>query len=65
MVRLAMTVASSQSDPEDALQAAFLRVAARPKLTAKAGLLWPYLIRIARNEALRIAQKRRSSECGD
>jgi len=64
LVRLAMTVTGTQQDAEDALQAAFSRIAAKPGLLAKADLPWPYLIRTVRNEALRIVQKRRHSRLG-
>jgi RNA polymerase sigma-70 factor (ECF subfamily) len=64
LVRLAMTVTKTQQDAEDALQAAFSRIAARPGLLARADLPWPYLIRTVRNEALRIVQKRRHSQLG-
>ncbi len=65
LVRLAITITGTQPDAEDALQAAFSRIAARPKLLARADLPWPYLIRIVRNEALRIVQKKRHSRLGD
>jgi len=65
LVRLAMTVTGTQPDAEDALQAAFSRIATRPKLLARADLPWPYLIRTVRNEALRIVQKKRPSRLGD
>ena len=64
LVRLAMTVTGTQHDAEDALQAAFSRIAAKPGLLAKADHPWPYLIRTVRNEALRIVQKRRHSRLG-
>lgn len=64
LVRLAMTVTKTQQDAEDALQAGFSRIAAKPGLLAKADLPWPYLIRTVRNEALRIVQKRRHSRLG-
>mgnify|MGYP001821889115 CR=1 FL=1 len=65
LVRLAMTITGNQQDAEDALQAAFSRIAARPKLLARADLPWPYLIRTVRNEALRIVQKKRHAHLGD
>jgi DNA-directed RNA polymerase specialized sigma24 family protein len=65
LVRLAMTITGTQPDAEDALQAAFSRIATRPKLLARADLPWPYLIRTVRNEALRIVQKKRPSRLGD
>lgn len=60
LVRCALAVTSNQADAEDALQGAFSRIAARPKLLAQAEAPWPYLIRCVRNEALRILQHRRS-----
>lgn len=65
LVRLAMTITGTQPDAEDALQAAFSRIAARPKLLARADLPWPYLIRTVRNEALRIVQKKKHARLGD
>lgn len=65
LVRLAMAITGSQPDAEDALQAAFSRIAARPHLLSRAELPWPYLIRTVRNEALRIIQKRRHARLGD
>ena len=52
-------------DAEDALQGAFSRIAAKPKLLARADAPWPYLIRTVRNEALRILQKRRHTSSTD
>lgn len=65
LVRLAMSVTHSQMDAEDAVQGAFSRIAAKPKLLARADAPWPYLIRTVRNESLRIIQKRRTSSLGD
>ncbi len=65
LVRLAMAVTTTQQDAEDALQAAFARVAAKPRLLADADMPWPYLIRTVRNEALRIVQKRRPDRLRD
>ena len=59
LVRLAMTITGIQPDAEDALQTAFSRIAARPRLLAQADLPWAYLIRTVRNEAVRIVQKKR------
>lgn len=59
LVRLAMAITGNQSDAEDALQGAFSRIAGKPRLLASAEAPWPYLIRIVRNEALRLLQKRR------
>ena len=65
LVRFAMTITGNQSDAEDALQGAFSRIAAKPKLLARADAPWPYLIRTVRNEALRILQKRRHTSSTD
>ena len=72
LVRFATGMTASQDDAEDAVQSAFSRIAAKPKLLMKATYPWPYFIRTVRNEALRILQKRRTSrlgefdtECGD
>jgi len=65
LVRLAMTITATQQDAEDALQYAFSRIAAKPRLLAKADHPWPYLIRTVRNEALRIVQKRRPGRLGE
>jgi len=61
LVRFAITVTGNQPDAEDALQGAFLRIAFKPRLLAKADAPWPYLIRTVRNEALRIIQKRKGT----
>lgn len=65
LVRLATSVAGNQSDAEDAVQGAFSRIAAKPKLLQQADSPWPYLIRTVRNEALRIIQKRRTKRLGE
>lgn len=65
LVRLALTVTGNQSDAEDAVQGAFSRIAAKPRLLARADAPWPYLIRTVRNESLRIIQKRRHGRLGD
>lgn len=65
LVRLAMGITANQMDAEDAVQGAFSRIAAKPKLLERAEVPWPYLIRAVRNEALRIIQKRRTTSLGD
>lgn len=65
LVRFASGITSSQDDAEDAVQSAFSRIAAKPKLLMKAAYPWPYFIRTVRNEALRILQKRRTSSLGE
>lgn len=61
LVRFAITITGNQPDAEDALQGTFSRIAFKPRLLAKAGAPWPYLIRSVRNEALRIIQKRKGT----
>ncbi|HTI51039.1 MAG TPA: sigma-70 family RNA polymerase sigma factor, partial [Planctomycetaceae bacterium] len=47
---------------EDALQAAMVRVALNPRVLAEAWHPWAYLLRIVRNEALKIAQRKRGDQ---
>lgn len=65
LVRFAMTITTNQADAEDALQGAFSRIAAKPRLLAKADAPWPYLIRTVRNECLRVLQKKRHTTVED
>lgn len=65
LVRFSLTIVRRPSDAEDAVQAAFSRIAARPKLLCRADRPWPYLIRTVRNESLKIIQKRRMSRLPD
>ena len=61
-VRYARALTRNQHDAEDALQAAFVRVALYPQGLADADHPWAYLLRIVRNEALKIIQKKRADE---
>ncbi|MEP3478662.1 MAG: sigma-70 family RNA polymerase sigma factor [Fuerstiella sp.] len=65
LVRFATGITKSQDDAEDAVQSAFSRIAAKPKLLMKATYPWPYFIRTVRNEALRVLQKRRTTSLGE
>lgn len=58
-LRFAGTLTRNGHDAEDAVQAALVRVALHPKALAKADHAWAYLLRIVRNEALKIGQKQR------
>jgi RNA polymerase sigma-70 factor (ECF subfamily) len=58
-LRFASTLTRNGHDAEDAVQAALVRVALHPKALAKADHAWAYLLRIVRNEALKINQKQR------
>ncbi|MCY2964923.1 MAG: sigma-70 family RNA polymerase sigma factor [Planctomycetota bacterium] len=60
-IRFASTLTRNPHDAEDAVQAAMVRVALHPKSLAKADHPWAYLLRIVRNEALKICQKKRPS----
>src|SRR5258708_28247532 len=53
-VRYARALTRNQDDAEDALQAAFVRVALYPQGLADADHPSAYLLRIVRNEALKI-----------
>ena len=61
-VRYAQALTRNQHDAEDALQAAFVRVALYPQGLAEASHPWAYLLKIVRNEALKIIQKKRADE---
>ncbi len=61
-VRYAQALTRNQDDAEDALQAAFMRVALYPQGLADADHPWAYLLRIVRNEALKIIQKKRTDD---
>ncbi len=59
LVRYAVTLTRNQHDAEDAVQAALVRVADRPKLLATAKCSWAYLLRMVRNETLMILRKKK------
>jgi len=61
-VRYAQALTRNQHDAEDALQAAFVRLALYPQGLADADHPWAYLLKIVRNEALKIIQKKRADE---
>jgi RNA polymerase sigma-70 factor (ECF subfamily) len=61
-VRYARALTGNQEDAEDALQAAFVRVALYPQALRDADHPWAYLLRIVRNEALKLIQKKRTGE---
>lgn len=62
LVRYTYVVTRNREDAEDAMQAAMVRIANKPQALASARLPWPYFVRVARNEALKIVQKRRSKK---
>lgn len=59
LLRYAQTLTRGREDAEDALQAALVRVARSPRSLASVQLPWAYLLRIVRNEALRLIARRR------
>ncbi|MGQ0635715.1 MAG: RNA polymerase sigma factor [Planctomycetaceae bacterium] len=59
-VRFANTITRNTHDAEDALQAAFVRMALYPRVLAHAGHAWAYILSIVRNEALKIMQRKRA-----
>jgi RNA polymerase sigma-70 factor (ECF subfamily) len=61
LVRYTCVITRNQEDAEDAMQAAMVRIANKPGNLASARTPWPYFVRVARNEALKIVQKRRSN----
>jgi RNA polymerase sigma-70 factor (ECF subfamily) len=61
-VRYARALTRNSHDAEDAVQAAMVRVALHPRMLAEAWHPWAYLLRIVRNEALKIAQRKRADQ---
>jgi RNA polymerase sigma-70 factor (ECF subfamily) len=61
-LRYARALTRNADDAEDALQAAMVRVALNTRVLAEAWHPWAYLLRIVRNEALKIAQRRRADQ---
>lgn len=60
LVRFAATISRHQQDAEDAVQMTLLTVSNRPKLLASAEQPWHYLLRMVRNDTLRIMRKKKS-----
>lgn len=59
LLRYAVTITKNSADAEDSIQATMVRIAMKPKILATAQQPWAYLLRVTRNEALRILQKRK------
>lgn len=59
LIRYATTLTRHRDDAEDALQAALVRIALRPRVLAEARYPWAYLLKIIRNEALNIVRRRK------
>jgi RNA polymerase sigma-70 factor (ECF subfamily) len=60
LLRYAETLTKNRADAEDALQSGLVRIARKPRLLARADQPWAYLVRVVRNEALKILKKRRT-----
>lgn len=60
LLRFAEALTRNRADAEDALQSGLVRIAKNPKLLARADQPWAYLVRVIRNEALKILKKRRT-----
>lgn len=65
LVRYSLSLTRHQHDAEDAVQAALVRVADRPRLLARSEHPWPYLVRMVRNESLLILRRRGRTSSAD
>lgn len=61
LLRYAETLTRNRADAEDAMQSALVKVARKPKHLARADRPWAYLLRVVRNEALKLIERRRPS----
>ena len=59
LIRYATTLTRQRDDAEDAVQAALVRIALRPRVLAGARYPWAYLLKVIRNEALNIVRRRK------
>jgi RNA polymerase sigma-70 factor (ECF subfamily) len=59
LVRYAQTLTRHRDDAEDAVQAAVMRIARSPQALSVVALPWAYLLRVVRNECLRLVARRR------
>lgn len=59
LLRYAMALTRNRADGEDSVQSALVRIARKPQLLANADRPWAYLVRVVRNEALKIVERRR------
>jgi RNA polymerase sigma-70 factor (ECF subfamily) len=60
LMRYGESLTKNLADAEDAVQSALMRVAKKPQLLADARQPWAYLVRVLRNEALKIIDRRDS-----
>ena len=59
LLRYAETLTRNRADAEDAMQSALVKVARKPKQLANAEKPWAYLVRVVRNEALKVIGRRK------
>jgi RNA polymerase sigma-70 factor, ECF subfamily len=59
LIRYATTLTRHRDDAEDALQAALVRIALRPRVLAEARSPWAYLLKVIRNEVFNIIRRRK------
>jgi len=60
LLRYAESLTRNRADAEDALQSGLVKIARKPERLADAEKPWAYLVRVIRNEALKIVQRRRN-----
>ncbi len=60
LLRFAESLTRNRADAEDALQSGLVKIARKPERLADADKPWAYLVRVIRNEALKIVQRRRN-----
>lgn len=59
LLRYGLTLVRRREDAEDAVQAALVRLTRSPQILAAVQFPWAYLLRMVRNESLRILARRR------
>ncbi len=62
LFRYAVTLTRHRDDAEDALQAAMVRIALKPRALARADNPWAYFLRVLRNEVFNLARRRRPAQ---
>jgi len=60
LLRYAEALTKHRADAEDALQSGLMHIARKPGLLARADHPWAYLVRVVRNESLKVIEQRRS-----
>ncbi|MFO0916944.1 MAG: RNA polymerase sigma factor [Planctomycetaceae bacterium] len=61
LVRYASALLRNDSDAEDVVQTAIVRLARHPESLAAARMPWAYCLQVVRNEAMRLLSKRRQT----